>query len=956
MAINDVSLTSGMRSNLLSLQNTVTLLNRTQNRLATGKKVNSAIDNPTSYFASQALTSRASQIDSLKDAMGQAVQTITAANKGITAITSLIEQAKGVAQSALSAPAGTAPATLSTVGSTAFHAGTASLDVTNMKTWTAGTVGVNVGAMSALTAGTVTIDEAGMTSFSAGTVNVTVGTLTAHAYGSMDLDYSAMTSHAYASGTIDEQSMNTFVRSDFTFTFSNSDGDGLIIAGTSLTQGAAADFTNQATLITAINAITGYHASSVSATDVHVYTDDNVVAGGTPITDGGSGTGVSNINVVAAGTLGDTVTIDGTKFIKGNASTNGFTDANDLKTKIQAIAGTYSVTGADNAMVVANSAANIVASGTNAHVTQGTETAGDTVTVGATTLTKGLGFTSVATMVTAITTANALLSGSVNGNVVTFSQTGANTSATEVTSSTGATAHAEVAGDTISWGAYVLTAGTNFTNATTLSAAILTTDATLSSAVNGANITLSNADGTTLTSTPFTVTANLNVGTANAEVAGDTITIGATTYTKGIGFTDAATLNTILTTAGYSVTGADSATVVSKNETTVDLTNISGSNNHVTQQNEVVGSTVTIDGTTYMKGRATNGFDDAAGLINTLTTAGYTVTTDGTDANLLTAAKNGVTVDLRNISGSDGVTANAEIQADTVKFGTTTLTAGTDFTNAATLAAKLVAGGYATSSATGSVVTASKDEVTVEKSDFTTSAGITVAMKDAEVAGTTFTIAGATYTAGIDFKVGATAEDTATNLATFAATLTSQGVASATANGTSVTVTYDNQSTQLISLQAQYSTILDQISALATDSGYKGKNLLGSSDLAVKFESATLTVAGFDASKTGLGLTQAKEWTNGGDINADITKLDTALDTLSQKTSEMSGNLSVITVRQDFSTNMENTLIAGSDLLTQADANEEGANMLMLQTRQSLSTSALSMSAQAAQSVLRLFQ
>ncbi|HAR96388.1 MAG TPA: flagellin, partial [Deltaproteobacteria bacterium] len=89
MAVNDISLTAGMRSNLLSLQKTVDLLNRTQNRLSTGKKVNSAIDNPVSFFAAQALTSRASKIDSLKDAMGQAIQTIAAADKGITAITAM---------------------------------------------------------------------------------------------------------------------------------------------------------------------------------------------------------------------------------------------------------------------------------------------------------------------------------------------------------------------------------------------------------------------------------------------------------------------------------------------------------------------------------------------------------------------------------------------------------------------------------------------------------------------------------------------------------------------------------------------------------------------------------------------------------------------------------------------------------------------------------------------------
>jgi hypothetical protein len=69
------------------------------------------MDNPLSFFAAQALTSRASVIDSLKDAMGQAVQTITAADKGITAISALIEQAKGIAQSALRAKPGTTFAT-----------------------------------------------------------------------------------------------------------------------------------------------------------------------------------------------------------------------------------------------------------------------------------------------------------------------------------------------------------------------------------------------------------------------------------------------------------------------------------------------------------------------------------------------------------------------------------------------------------------------------------------------------------------------------------------------------------------------------------------------------------------------------------------------------------------------------------------------------------------------------
>ncbi len=182
-----------------------------------------------------------------------------------------------------------------------------------------------------------------------------------------------------------------------------------------------------------------------------------------------------------------------------------------------------------------------------------------------------------------------------------------------------------------------------------------------------------------------------------------------------------------------------------------------------------------------------------------------------------------------------------------------------------------------------------------------------------------------------------------------------------TAVGATVEAATVAGTTELSSLQDQYNTLRTQMSELAEDSGYKGKNLLSATSslrtMVVKFEGTTLTVNGFDATASGLGITAAT-WTVGGTtaIDADLVRLDNALSTMRQKSSEMSGNLSIITVRQNFSTNMINTLTEGSDKLTLADTNEEGANMLMLQTRQSLSTTALSLSAQAAQSVLRLFQ
>jgi flagellin-like hook-associated protein FlgL len=123
-----------MRANLLSLQNTSTLQAQTQERLATGKKVNSALDNPTSYFAAASLNDRASDLSNLLDGMGQAIQTITAATQGISAAESLIQQMQSVATSA-SQSVGTAGSSTSSnataVASTTSTVLASSTDATN---------------------------------------------------------------------------------------------------------------------------------------------------------------------------------------------------------------------------------------------------------------------------------------------------------------------------------------------------------------------------------------------------------------------------------------------------------------------------------------------------------------------------------------------------------------------------------------------------------------------------------------------------------------------------------------------------------------------------------------------------------------------------------------------------------------------------------------------------------
>lgn len=103
----DITLNSAVRSNLRTLQSTTDLMNRTEERLSTGKKVNSALDNPSSFFTSQALDRRASDLNGLLDSVSNSVKTLEAADNGITAITKVVEGLKASARSALQSPKGT---------------------------------------------------------------------------------------------------------------------------------------------------------------------------------------------------------------------------------------------------------------------------------------------------------------------------------------------------------------------------------------------------------------------------------------------------------------------------------------------------------------------------------------------------------------------------------------------------------------------------------------------------------------------------------------------------------------------------------------------------------------------------------------------------------------------------------------------------------------------------------
>lgn len=105
--MGDITINSAVRTNLETLQSTAKMMAQTQNRLASGLKVSSALDNPQSFFTAAGLNARASDLSALQDSMSLGVQTLKAADEGIKSIQKLVDQAKSVANQALQAKATT---------------------------------------------------------------------------------------------------------------------------------------------------------------------------------------------------------------------------------------------------------------------------------------------------------------------------------------------------------------------------------------------------------------------------------------------------------------------------------------------------------------------------------------------------------------------------------------------------------------------------------------------------------------------------------------------------------------------------------------------------------------------------------------------------------------------------------------------------------------------------------
>ena len=322
-----IVLSASVRQNLLSLQSTATLLATTQNDLATGNKVNSALDNPTSYFTSAALNNRASDISNLLDGIGNGVQVLQAANTGITSLQSLVASAQSVANQVLQTPVGYS--TKSSVSTTAISGATAN---NLLGTGTGYTDATFAGATST---GTITaaFTSATSTGTSVSNDNSTPAAITT---STQLVGTASSTSNDLAAGAITDGSTLVVDGKTITFSTGTTTSSGSASTGFTIGIGTGSTATIQ-TILTDIDAITGGSGSTVVGGKIEIATGTTanltITGTGNALTGLGLGTGVT---LARGGGGTSTTALTGNTLLSGTTSssvgslTNGFSAGDTL--------------------------------------------------------------------------------------------------------------------------------------------------------------------------------------------------------------------------------------------------------------------------------------------------------------------------------------------------------------------------------------------------------------------------------------------------------------------------------------------------------------------------------------------------------------------------------------------------------------------------------------------------
>ena len=318
------------------------------------------------------------------------------------------------------------------------------------------------------------------------------------------------------------------------------------------------------------------------------------------------------------------------------------------------------------------------------------------------------------------------------------------------------------------------------------------------------------------------------------------------------------------------------------------------------------------------------------------------------------------------------------IQAADINGGTAVSVAVTTSDTGSTLAAKInTAAGYtlATASTSGALTLQDAGPNTITLGDSTSGTTLTGAGFSATATTSTATVGApesvdqiaAAINANTSLSGKVKASNNAgqlqiTNLSTVALTVGGIG-ASGKLDGTAAGTQSIAGNTTRANLVTQFNQLKDQLDKTASDSSFNGINLLQGDQLKLFFNeqsTSSLTIqstntAGINSSTLSIGSATNTEFQTNSQLDTRLQGLQTALTTVASQASAFGSNLSIVQNRQTFTNAMVNTLQTGSDGLTLADGNLEGANMLALQTRQQLSIQALSLASQANQAVLRLF-
>ncbi|WP_449395373.1 flagellin N-terminal helical domain-containing protein [Devosia riboflavina] len=915
---SDVSLSKAVRANLLSLQNTAGMMDKTQNRLATGNKVNSALDNPSSFFTASALNSRAADMSNLLDSMASGIKVIEAANNGITALTKNLESMQSTLRQARQDKS---------FQTKSFEVG----DNTKIKLGGGqfGDLNVDVSLATATVAGQKAQITTQATTAYLGPQSTTSSESGAGArsvisglagLGSNDVFTVAGRTVTLGAGAQDATTIKASIDAALAgsattagkYTVSigavGSANDGKIIVETVDTSAPAAAITFGAGSTAATKGSTTFNFSAISSA---------VTAGGQPIA-----TGATFEDFVAN--------------LEAGAEDGNYTVTKDATTKQITLTSTQwggaapTVTGvpvnaAPYAGIASTSSFQLTNAGAALSHTQDLTIAGKTIS-----LTDGMTNAQVQAAIEADADLDAAYTVAVDAsfNVLLTEKAPSGLAGPTVVSSKGAAA-ATPAGVTGAGGSVDFSV-----------------DAEVQS-LAGSTITFTTADGETQT---HTFTGGDTAATQLAALTGNGFTVADTgsgginiTRADGKNFTIAITGGAAanafgLPSASYTTTNGVEAGLVGGNAATSSFTGAAANSgvNGQTVTNPVAGASV-----------ATVAAEEAT----------FTVSYGGKTAEIsIGGVKGGVgsavnALDIKNWQDATVTAVNSDLEA----AGITDVEAKFDADGKFQLVAK----------------TAEAKTLAVSGADavalFGTN-GVNTGVAEKSQLNATKTVDKFVELINRDHgtKVRASNDNGKLRIENLSTQNLDVGI---DLNGNDAIVASKiDGNTVRANLSKQFNELRDQLDKLSDDSSFNGINLLrgdklkitfnesGTSAIDIQARDANGNVRSINASNLGVDSLIAEDLDTDEAIDAFLGKLSSALTELRSQASAFGSNLSSVENRQSFTKNMINTLETGAANLTLADTNEEAANLLALQTRQQLSSSALSMASQQDQAVLQLLR